>query len=117
MLWCRQEWAVHAMVLVLNNTANREYFVVKIFSDSLACAQLNARNNINNNVIQGHLSENLFNMKNYRMKYFRHEIFAMFTVFRQKTHYRIIINDITIESRVSTHSRVSAHVPHFKGPL
>ena len=32
--------------------------------------------NINDNVVQGRLSENYFNVKNYRMKYFRHKIFA-----------------------------------------
>ena len=48
---------------VLKNytTVNHEYFVIKIFSDSLACAKLNARKyirNINDNAVQGRLSEN-----------------------------------------------------------
>ena len=43
------------------STVNREYFVVKIFLDSLACAKLNARKymrNINDNAVQGRLFEN-----------------------------------------------------------
>ena len=44
-----------------SHTINRKYFVVKIFSDSLACAKINARkyiHNIDDNVVQGRLSEN-----------------------------------------------------------
>ena len=44
-----------------NNTVNREYFVVKIFSDSLACAKIKHTKyirNINDNAVQGRLSEN-----------------------------------------------------------
>ena len=36
----------------------REYFVVKIFPDSLAYAKIKHMRIINGNVIQGHLSEN-----------------------------------------------------------
>ena len=55
-------------------TVNPEYFVVKIFSDSLAyvkvkCAKIYAQSN--NNAVQGCLSEN-------HSKYFRHEIFATY---------------------------------------
>ena len=42
-------------------TVNREYFVVKIFSDSLACAKIKRTKyirNINDNAVQGRLSEN-----------------------------------------------------------
>ena len=38
-----------------------EYFVVKIFSDSLACAKINTQKyicNIDDNAVQGRLSEN-----------------------------------------------------------
>ena len=43
-------------------TINCEYFVVKIFSDSLACAKIKGTkymHNINNNAVQGRFSENL----------------------------------------------------------
>ena len=36
--------------------------------------------NINNNVVQGRLSENYLMPKNYRMKYFRHEIFMIYGI-------------------------------------
>ena len=42
-------------------TVNREYFDVKIFSDSIACAKIKRTKymrNINNNAVQGSLSEN-----------------------------------------------------------
>ena len=42
-------------------TVNREYFDVKIFSDSMACAKIKRTKymrNINDNVVQGRLSEN-----------------------------------------------------------
>ena len=38
-------------------TVNCEYFIVKIFSDSLACVKIKGTNNINDNAVQGHLSE------------------------------------------------------------
>ena len=43
------------------STVNREYFVVKIFSDSLDCAKIKRTKyvrNINDNAVQGRLSEN-----------------------------------------------------------
>ena len=50
-------------MLVLNNsyTINREYFNVEIFLDSMACAKIKRTKymrNINDNAVQGHLSEN-----------------------------------------------------------
>ena len=42
-------------------TVNREYFDVKIFSDSMACAKIKCTKymrNINDNAVQGRLSEN-----------------------------------------------------------
>ena len=36
--------------------------------------------NINDNAVQGLLSKKLFNVKIYRMKYFRHEIFAIYSI-------------------------------------
>ena len=36
--------------------------------------------NINDNEVQGRLSEKIFNVKIYRMKYFRHEIFAIYGI-------------------------------------
>ena len=70
------QWILH------NYTVNREYFDVKIFSDSMACAKIKRTKymrDINDNAVQGRLSEKLIiNAKNYRMKYFRHEIFAIY---------------------------------------
>ena len=54
----------------------REYFVVKIFSDSLACEKIKRTkymHNINNNVVQGRLSENCLTRKIF------HEIFAIYS--------------------------------------
>ena len=59
-------------------TVNREYFDVKIFSDSMTRAKIKRTKymrDINDNAVQGRLSEN---MKSYRMKYFRHEIFTIY---------------------------------------
>ena len=42
-------------------TVNREYFDVKIFSDSIPCAKIKRTkymSNINDNAVQGRLSEN-----------------------------------------------------------
>ena len=42
-------------------TVNREYFDVKIFSDSMVCAKINCTKymcNINDNAVQGRLSKN-----------------------------------------------------------
>ena len=47
--------------IVFGSTVNREYFDVKIFSDSMACAKIKCTkymHNINDNAVQGHLSEN-----------------------------------------------------------
>ena len=48
-------------ILCESCTVNREYFVVKIFSDSLACVKIKHAKyirNINDNAVQDHLSEN-----------------------------------------------------------
>ena len=48
------------------NTVNRKYFDVKIFSDSMACAKIKRTKymrNINDNAVQGHLSENCLTRK------------------------------------------------------
>ena len=50
------------------NTVNREYFDVKIFSDSMACAKIKRTKymtlcNINDNAVQGRLSENCLTRK------------------------------------------------------
>ena len=48
------------------HTVNREYFDVKIFSDSLACAKIKRTKymrNINDNAVQGRLSENYLTQK------------------------------------------------------
>ena len=47
-------------------TVNREYFDVKIFSDSMACAKIKRTKyirNINDNAVQGRLSENYLTRK------------------------------------------------------
>ena len=47
-------------------TVNREYFDVKIFSDSMACAKIKRAKymrNINDNAVQGRLSENYLTRK------------------------------------------------------
>ena len=66
------------MVQLMSYTVNREYFIVKIFSDSLACLKIkNAQKyiyNVDDNAVQGYLSEN------YCTKYFRHEIFAVYGI-------------------------------------
>ena len=48
-------------VYTISSTVNREYLVVKIFSDSLACAKIKRTKyirNINDNAVQGRLSKN-----------------------------------------------------------
>ena len=73
-------------------TVNREYFDVKIFSDNMACAKikrLKYMRNINDNAVQGCLFENYLTRNSYyRMKYFRHEIFAIYGISNifQKEH-------------------------------
>ena len=45
----------------IKHTVNREYFDVKIFSDSMTCAKIKRTKymrNINDNAVQGRLSEN-----------------------------------------------------------
>ena len=52
----------------------------KIFWTPWLVRKLNARKymrNINDNVVQGHLSKNYLTVKNYCMKYFGDEIFAI----------------------------------------
>ena len=48
------------------HTVNREYFDVKIFSDTMACVKIKRtkymRDIINDNVVQDHLSENYLSM-------------------------------------------------------
>ena len=47
-------------------TVNREYFNIKIFSDSMACVKIKRTKymrNINNNAVQGRLSENYLTRK------------------------------------------------------
>ena len=56
-------WSSTVKVCVCSGwyTVNCEYFDVKIFSDSLACAKIKRMkymHNINDNVVQGRLSEN-----------------------------------------------------------
>ena len=66
-----------------HNTVNREYFDVKIFSDSMACAKIKRTKymrNINDNAV---LIRKLFNIKNYRMKYFRHSVFAFYGTYKK----------------------------------
>ena len=52
--------------MFLSNTVNCEYFDVKIFSDSMACAKIKRTKYmryINDNAVQGHLSENYLTRK------------------------------------------------------
>ena len=49
-------------------TVNREYFDVKIFSDSMACAKIKRTKymcSINDNAVQGRLSENYLTRKSF----------------------------------------------------
>ena len=51
----------HCFCLYKLYTVNREYFDVKIFSDSMACTKIKRTkfmHDINDNAVQGHLSEN-----------------------------------------------------------
>ena len=51
---------------LFQSTVNREYFDVKIFLDSMACAKIKRTKymrNINDNVAQGRLSENYLTQK------------------------------------------------------
>ena len=48
-------------VVIVSYTVNCEYFDVKIFSDSMACAKIKRTKyvrNINDNAVQGRFSEN-----------------------------------------------------------
>ena len=54
-------------------TVNREYFDVKIFSDSMACTKIKRTkymHNIKATMQYRVVCPKLFNAKNYRMKYF-----------------------------------------------
>ena len=64
------EWYIlgnHSLSITNNGcTVNREYFDVKIFSDSMACAKIKRTKymrNINDNAVQGRLSENYLTRK------------------------------------------------------
>ena len=51
---------------IFRHTVNREYFDVKIFSDSMACAKIKCTKymrNINDNAVQGRLSKNYLTRK------------------------------------------------------
>ena len=68
-LWCG-EWGQPKSFEVatgsIHTTVNREYFDVTIFSDSMACAKIKRTKymrNINDNAVQGHLSENYLTRK------------------------------------------------------
>ena len=53
-------------VFNIQYTVNHEYFDVKIFSDSMACAKIKRTKymrNINDNAVQGRLSENYLTRK------------------------------------------------------
>ena len=68
------------LIISLTPTISREYFDAKIFSDSMACAKIKCMKyirSINDNAVES-LVRKLFNKKMYRMKYFRHEIFAIY---------------------------------------
>ena len=57
--------------------------MLKYFQTAWLVRKLNAQKymrNINDNEVQGRLSEKIFNVKIYRMKYFRHEIFAIYGI-------------------------------------
>ena len=53
-------------IIGCHHTVNRKYFVIKIFSDSLAYAKIKHAKymrNINDNAVQGRLSENYLTRK------------------------------------------------------
>ena len=57
---------------IIQFTVNREYFDIKLFSDSMACAKIKRTKfmrNINSNAVQDRLSENYLTRK------LSHEIF------------------------------------------
>ena len=60
----RYQYALY-YVSHLFNTVNCEYFVVKIFSDSLPCVKIKHAkiHNIDDNAVQGRLSENYLTRK------------------------------------------------------
>ena len=58
---------------IIHNTVNREYFIIL---DNLACAKIYICN-INDNAVQGRLSDNA---KNYCTKYFRYNIFQIYGI-------------------------------------
>ena len=61
-------------------TVNHKYFVVKLFLDSLGCAKIKCTKIHAQYCSTGSFVRKLFNMKNYCMKYFRHEIFAIYSI-------------------------------------
>ena len=68
--------------------------LLKYFRTAWLVRKLNARKymrNINDNVVQDRLSEK-FNAKIYRMRYFRHEIFAIYS--RMLNGYKIFIESL-----------------------
>ena len=61
-----EDWIIFVITRKFVHTVNREYFVVKIFSESLACAKIKCTkymSNINDNVVQGRLSKNYLTEK------------------------------------------------------
>ena len=73
-------------------TVNHKYFVVKLFLDSLGCAKIKCTKIHAQYCSTGSFVRKLFNMKNYCMKYFRHEIFAIYVNFYSLAIYVIIPN-------------------------
>ena len=64
---CPKEILYSSGVCPRGHTVNREYFDVKIFSDSMACAKIKRTKymrSINDNAVQGRLSENYLTRKN-----------------------------------------------------
>ena len=54
------------ITVFVTTTVNREYFDVKIFSDSMVCAKIKRTkymHNINDNAVQGRSSENYLTRK------------------------------------------------------
>ena len=75
-----------------SGTVNREYFDVKIFSDSIACAKIKRTKymrNINDNTVQGRLSENYFTRKIIIAWNILDTKYLWFTVFRRFYVYKL----------------------------
>ena len=62
---------------------NRKYFDVKFFWTAWLVRKLNARNTcaILTTMWYRVVCPKIFNVKNYRMKYFRHEIFVIYGIY------------------------------------